>query len=450
MLQSTAHYGAEGMKTARVIVFQDVWHVSVHPQLFVPVGTAARIVLLVVSCEIASGCIGVCMFGRLLRRCCAGYFDDLPRTVQVNVAGKGFAASQSGQPYYVSASLAAPIVSSPRGSPGGGWFLQFNSSSDQLGKSATSVYLRFRSEFTGNLADVYMLPDPKGNTDRLHALICASTVNSSTLPVLPFLGLQAVQNDNEDDSSLSDGGEDSESGPAGSSGNTTDTQGVTRARVPWQIIAEEFNITGLPSGCRYYTGRGLNWSLSESQLVMPAPPQAVFEALHAAANESYSSSGSGQAADRNTTVTVDLFLNSQNVSSSQVDYAFTGPSITSVVPPTISAASSQVIHHSSVALVCHPFPVFLVFQAFCLMSSNSCHEIFSGVTHMVLCRSLQSMDTDSLTTSTTHKSFSQIVSATCEASTPQRLSAGHVAAALLMRFPSRSELLASLPPAMSL
>lgn len=276
------------------------------------------------------------------------------------MAGKGFAASQSGEPYFVSASLGAPIVASPRGSLAGGWSLQFNSSSEQLGKSPTNLYLRFRSESTYNAAEVYMLPDPQGNTGRVHALICASAVNSSALPVLPFLGLQAAQSDNADDSSLSGNGAGAESGAAGSSGSTTDTQGLSKARTPWQTIAGEFNITGLPSGCRYYAGHGLNWSLSVSQLVMPAPPKAVFEALHAAANETSSSDGSGQAADRNAPVTVDLFLNSRSVSSTHVEYVFTGPNVTSVAPQTISAASSQVIHKSSFLLVFQVISVFIV------------------------------------------------------------------------------------------
>ena len=117
--------------------------------------------------------------------------------MQVHVQAKGFAASQSGDPVYVSTSLDTPISASAQGSLGGGWPIQFNSTSNQLGKQPTRVYLRFMTASSSSLAEVYMLPDPGGYTDRLHAILCARPTNGSTsaftIPDLPFLGLQHVE-----------------------------------------------------------------------------------------------------------------------------------------------------------------------------------------------------------------------------------------------------------------
>lgn len=264
------------------------------------------------------------------------------------MSGKGFAASASGEAYYVSTSLDAPISTSLSGSPGGGWPLQFSSSSSQLGQRPTRVYLRFRSEIESHIADVYMLPDPAGYTDQLHAILCSSTIsNSSGLPAIPFLGLQSVPSTVANITSSNERGEGNEDRHGETSTGSTDTQGVLNA--PWQDIAAEFNITDLPAGCRYYAGRGLTWSLVADQLVMPAPPQAVFTALHHAAEADAAGSSSrrrlAQASndDDAAPVQADLFVNSQTVTNAEIEYdASAGPRVTSVTPSVVSAAVSQV------------------------------------------------------------------------------------------------------------
>eukprot|EP00892_Ulva_mutabilis_P008259 jgi/Ulvmu1/5805/UM025_0060.1 len=249
---------------------------------------------------------------------------------------------QSGQPFIISTQLDSPITTASQGSLGGGWPLAFVSPSSQLGERPGNVYVRFSREANSSVAEVYMLPDPDGDTQRLHALLCTSTGISRDAPVPAFLGLAPIWGI-EDVLSASLSGQNGEADSAG----TSVAQAERDSATPAQSFAALFNITGLSRDCLYYAGNGLQWSLQQGELIIPAPPSTVFTALLSSTGRESGTSSRRRLAQESDSVpstSAALFVNSQNVSSMQMAYdSSAAPNITSVVPSTISAAASQVI-----------------------------------------------------------------------------------------------------------
>lgn len=278
--------------------------------------------------------------------------------MQVHVSGKGFAAQLSGEPLNVITPLDSPITTASRGSLGGGWPLAFASSSSQLGNQPRSVHVRFSRESDSGLAAVYMLPDPAGDTRRLHALLCTNNDISRDAPVPAFLGLTPMWGNGDNVASMplpegEAGARDEEQAP------NAMPQAGGGSVPPVQAFADLFNITGLPEYCLYYAGSELAWSLQAGELVVPAPPVAVFDALLSSAGDAEGSASQRRLTQEEETaapVTAELYVNSQNVSSTQMAYdSAAAPNITGVMPATISAAASQVLdrpHHSRLLPPC--------------------------------------------------------------------------------------------------
>lgn len=270
--------------------------------------------------------------------------------MQVHVPGKGFAAQQSGQPFIVSTTLASPVSTVSQGSFGGGWPLAFHSPSSQLGRQPRSVYVRFSRQSDSASAEVYIMPDPDGDTSRLHALLCTSRNISKYDPVPAFLGLDPVLDRKGDTGNLAMRQKDVASPAAETSDNSTMPQSQAMANNSVQTIAGAFNITTLPGSCLYYAGSGL-WSLDAGQLVVPAPPSAVFAALLSSIDTLDSSTAQRRLSaesDSDSAVTAELYVNSQNISSTGMAYDSTvTPNVTNAVPQKISAAASQVVVHAA-------------------------------------------------------------------------------------------------------
>lgn len=205
--------------------------------------------------------------------------------MQVNVPGKGYAATASGYEYILFAALEAEITSHSEGGFGGGWPIDFISPSEQLGTEASNMFVKFSTVpgYIDAAVEVYMLPGKDGDMDQLIVLACTRAQLGPDAPLPRLFGFTPMplpgMDDYGDHADYSDHHYHGEAIPGDYFAFNRSSSMHTDSQYRREDLERDYGIPDLPEECILFDADSLHWELMPDRFTVSAPPRAIFDTL---------------------------------------------------------------------------------------------------------------------------------------------------------------------------